>query len=227
MPIYDYVAEADSFTLRRDATPLKTPAGALYGVPTRALAESMAEEWRVQGDKPDPAKMPLTQLAATALDVIGAKRDEVIASLAAYAECDLLCHRADQPPELAERQTQVWQPWLDWAVKRFGAELRVGQGIMPIAQPKEAGAALRGAIAAFDVFRLAGLQQAVGASGSLVLGLALLEAQATATQVFEAAELDSLFQMEKWGEDPVTAERHNSARRELELCKKWFGMLEI
>jgi chaperone required for assembly of F1-ATPase len=216
---------ADGFLICRNAAALCTPANARFVVPTKALADCIADEWRAQGDKLKPETMPLTQLAATTLDIIGKKADQTIASLAAYAESDLLSHRADQPPELVERQTNLWQPWLAWAERRYGAVLAVGQGVMPVAQPAASLSALRSAVEAYDVFHLAGLQQAVGVSGSLVLGLALAEKAATVDELFAAAELDSLFQIEQWGEDPVTLDRHASVKREFELAQKWFRLL--
>lgn len=225
-PVYDWVREGTSFLLRRDNAPLKTPAGEAYALPTENLARKLVEEWRAQGEKPNPAQMPFTQLAATAIDVIGKKRESIVASLAAVAASDLLCHRADEPPELLARQVAAWQPWLDLAAQHYGASLQAGQGIMPIVQTEASLTILRDAVAAYDIFRLAGLQQAVGVTGSLILALALAEGALTVDQAFAAAELEQLFQIEQWGEDPVTTDRHASLKRELELCVAWFGALK-
>lgn len=225
-PVYDGVAAADGYAVQRDGMGINTPAGILLKLPTKALAEAIAGEWRAQGEKLKPETMPCMQLAATALDIIAGKKNEIAASLAAYAESDLLCHRAEEPPELAEQQKKIWQPWLDWAAGRYGARLNAGHGVMPVAQPAASLQALRKVVAANDPFHLAGLQQAVGITGSLILGLALAEGQATAAELFEVSELDALYQMKKWGEDPVTVARHDGARRELEIAEKWFSLLK-
>jgi len=226
LPIYTIVPEAHGFVLCRDAAPMKTPAGSSFVLPTRVLAEKIAEEWRAQGVRVKPETMALTQLAATALDVLSKKKDEVVANLTAYAASDLLCHRAEAPPELAERQAKIWQPWLDWAEENYKVFLRVGQGVMPIVEPESSLSALRDVVAAYDLFHLVGLQQAVSVTGSLILGLALTEKKAATEDLFQAAELDALFQMEQWGEDPITIERHASVKRELELCLRWISLLE-
>lgn len=97
---------------------------------------------------------------------------------------------------------------------------------MPIAQSQAALEIFRKVVAGYDPFYLAGLQQAVSVSGSLILGLALAEGKATAAEVFSAAELESLFQMEKWGEDPVTSARHASVKSDLDDCRQWFEGLK-
>ena len=49
------------------------------------LAEAIAEEWRQQGDKPKLDKMPLTQLAFTAIDITQKQRSKIIDQVAGYA----------------------------------------------------------------------------------------------------------------------------------------------
>jgi chaperone required for assembly of F1-ATPase len=223
--VYDIAAGPEGFALCRDGAPLKTPAGAILAVPTPVLAEEIAKEWRAQGKKINHATMPLTQLAATAIDIVGKGRGKIVGQIAAYAESELLCHRAETPPELAERQQRMWQPLLDWCAEHFNARLLTGIGIVPIAQPPEALKALHRAIEAYDDFRLAGLQHAVDVSGSLVLGLALAEGHINAAQAFEAAELDATFQIEKWGDDPAAEKRRAGINHDLHMCERWLELL--
>lgn len=224
-PVYSTEPSSDGFAVHRDGMLLKTPAGNSFALPTKTLAEHVADEWRGQGDKIKPETMPLTQLAATAIDIVSKKGDEIVTSVSNYAGSDLLCHRAEEPPELASQQAAMWQRWLDWAGQRYGAPLNVGQGVMPVAQPAASLAALRDVVAGYDHYHLAGLQQIVGITGSLILGLALEQQIATVDEIFESAELDALFQMKKWGEDPVTIERHKGLRKDIEDCSKWFRLL--
>jgi chaperone required for assembly of F1-ATPase len=220
------VAEINGgYALQRGGVTLKTPAGAEFIVPTKPLADAIAGEWRAQGKKINPATMPLTQLAVTAIDIADKNRVAIVDQIAAYAQSELLCHRAEAPQELVERQQHVWQPILDWCMKRYDAALIAGAGIMPIAQQSSAIKTLRHVVEAVDNFRLVGLQQAVNVSGSLVLGLTLAEKHLNAQQVFDAAELDATFQIEKWGEDPAEMNRRAQVKRELDVCEEWFRLL--
>ncbi len=76
------VAATDGgFGLALDGKPVNTPAGAPLAIPSRELAEAIAEEWSVQGEQVLPDTMPLMQLMATALDRVGPLRAQAIDEL--------------------------------------------------------------------------------------------------------------------------------------------------
>lgn len=156
------------------------------------------------------------------LDFVSQNRSELIDRILAYAGSELLCHRAEAPPELVEVQQKTWQPLLDWCAARFKAPLKTGTGIMPIKQPPASLQCLRRVVEGYDDARFAALMRAVQASGSLVLGLALAEKHITPLQAFEAAELDASWQMEKWGADAETEARRAGIKSELDLCARAF-----
>src|SRR5689334_13344192 len=86
---------------------------------------------------------------------------------------------------------------------RFDAPLVPVAGVMHRPQPPAAVAALGAAVAAVaDPWRLLVLHEVATISGSLVLGLALLERHLGIDEVWRAAQLDEDFQIERWGEDP-------------------------
>ena len=53
---------------------MKTPAGNTLAAPTRALADALAAEWNAQGERIDPATMPLTKLGTTIIDGVAPNR---------------------------------------------------------------------------------------------------------------------------------------------------------
>ncbi|MFQ6017699.1 MAG: ATP12 family chaperone protein, partial [Kiloniellaceae bacterium] len=195
----------DGFGVVLDGRAIRTPAKARLIVPTRALAEALAAEWAEQGAEVDPRAMPLTRLACTAIDWVGANRRQVVADVAAYGGHDLLCYRAEAPAGLATRQQAVWQPLLDWAARRFDAPLAVTAGIVSVPQPPEALAALRRAVEGLSDMELVALNAAVTAAGSLVIGLALAAGRIGPDEAFAAAQLDETYQIARWGEDPETS----------------------
>jgi len=94
-------ADEGGYTVTLDGRPVRTPAKAALILPTRALAEAIAAEWDEQETEIRPHRMPLMQLASTAIDRVRPRRDAVIDEIAAFAERDMLCYRADSPVELA------------------------------------------------------------------------------------------------------------------------------
>lgn len=109
------VAEADGHAIRLDGRPVRTPARAPLALPTLALAQAVADEWRAQGETVDPASMACTGLANAAIDHIVPNRATFAAGIAEYATTDLLCYRAEGPQTLVDRQAAAWDPLLDWA----------------------------------------------------------------------------------------------------------------
>jgi chaperone required for assembly of F1-ATPase len=215
----------DGFAVRLDGRAVKTPAGKVLVVPTRALAEAVAAEWAAQGETVRPADMPLTQLAATALDRIGPERDAILAQLLAYAGTDLLCHRAGFPPDLVRRQHAAWQPVLDWAAAELGARLEVTAGVVAVPQPADSLAALAARLAGYDVWRLTAVQAAAPATGSLVLALALAQRRLSGAEAFDLSHLDETYQMERWGDDPEAAQRRANLRRDVLAADRLLALV--
>ena len=191
-------------------------------LPTRSLALAIADEWRAQSDDIDPATMPLFSLAVTVIDRVTPQRDMVMAELAAYGRNDLLCYR-DAQTDLASRQHDQWQPWLDWLAAKHDIHLQIGTGIMPIGQSDEEKFGAQ--IAAHDDWQLGILYRATNLSGSLVLGLGFVSMVIDSDAMFDLAFLDELWQNETWGSDVETADRHGFLRTELQDAARFLAFL--
>ena len=204
----------DQRGIRLDDRPVRTPGRVALALPTDALAQGVADEWRAigEGEEIDPRAMPLTGLSNAAIDRVGADPALFAAGLAQYGESDLLCYRADSPDDLVARQAAAWDPLLDWARTRYDVHIEVATGILHCAQPDQTLTRLSDAIAARDAFELAALSPIVTIGGSLIVALALAERAATAEQLWDAITLDEEYQAERWGRDPL-AEAGIAARR--------------
>jgi chaperone required for assembly of F1-ATPase len=222
--------EANGFAVRLDDKPVRTPEGRVLTLPAAAAAEAIAGEWRnaggAGGSPIRPEALPLTRLAATAIDRIAPDPAPTVAALARYGETDLLCYRAEQPPELAEAQHALWQPHLDWAAVALDAPLRVACGLMPLRQEAAPLAALARAVGRLDPFRLAALAVAVGALGSLVLALALVHGRLDAGAATEASLIDERFQARLWGEDAEAETRRGRIAEEVALAARFIQLLD-
>lgn len=220
------VVEADTgFAVTLDGKAMRTPNKAPLVVPTRALAEAIAAEWEAQGETIRVPELYLTRLANTAIDRVSALREETVAIIVAYARTDLLCHRIDSPLELSEKQRLVWQPLLDWLAHAYDAPLAVTTDIFPSAQPPASIEALQAAVGALDTQRLTVLSEATGLTGSIALGLALVDGKITPDAAFDAAQLEETYQMERWGEDAEAAARRANQRIELRAAARFARLL--
>jgi chaperone required for assembly of F1-ATPase len=212
----------DGWVIKLDNRTLRSPAGALLHLPSPALAAAVADEWRAQDEHIDAASMALFSLAVTVLDRVIPQQPAIVSELAGYGDNDLLCYRADDD-DLAARQQQLWQPWLEWAESAFGVSLQVAIGIMPVNQLHAGG--FHDALQQFDAWRLGALHRAVSLGGSLVLGLGFVEGRLDAEQLFSTAFLDELWQNEKWGRDYEAEDRQNYIRAELAEAARFLQLL--
>jgi chaperone required for assembly of F1-ATPase len=209
-----------------DGRAMRTPAKHELLVPTEALAAAVAAEWDAQQDEVRPATMPLTRLAATTIDRTGSQRDQVVAETASYAGTDLVCYRAERPPELVARQQAVWGNLLDWAMLRYDAPLSVTSGVIPQRQSPEALNAFAAVVASQDDFRLTALHTLTAACSSLVIALAVFEGRLNAEAAFAASQLDETFQIEQWGEDAETAARRRALAEDIAAAARFAALLE-
>ena len=189
------------WTIELDGRPVKTPARAALAVPTEALADAIAGEWRSVEETIDPRAMPLTGLANAAIDRVAPARESFAQGIARYAEADLACYRAEGPRELVERQEQEWDKLLAWGRRRYDVDFATTCGILHVPQPNATVERLAHALAAMDAFHLAGLSPLVTISGSLIAALAVSEKAVTPQQAWEAVTVDERWQAEQWGAD--------------------------
>jgi chaperone required for assembly of F1-ATPase len=204
------------FAVLLDGRSVKTPAANPLTLPTEKLAAAIAAEWREQGDTIIATSMPLLRLANTVIDGVATRRAEVTDAVLRFAENDLLCYRAHQPPDLVARQSAGWDPWLDWARRRYGANMTLAVGLNHVDQTPDALAALRQAVDELDPFALGACHVIASITGSLVLALAVADGAANGAQVFELSRIDEAYQAEKWGEDAEAAKRATALAHELD-----------
>lgn len=227
------VAQAEAgYAVLLDGKPLRipgrNPGGQPLTITAPALAAAIAAEWQAAGGAKNGTlsmeDVPLTRLAGTAQDRIVPAPGPVAAALSEYAESDLICYRAEHPADLVRRQAAAWDPWLGWAAESLGARLRPVTGIVHGAQDPAALEAVRRAMAAQPVLSLAALSIAVPLLGSAVLGLALADGALDAAAAHEAAALDELFQVEKWGEDTEATTRRAGVLEDITLAERFIRL---
>jgi chaperone required for assembly of F1-ATPase len=215
---------AGGFGVLLSGKPIRTPDGTVLALPTAALAAALANEWLSQGETLKPETMLLTRLAATAVDRIAPNRAATVDALIAYAASDLLCYRAESPADLVSLQDRCWQPLLDWVAERWGARMAVGAGVLPIAQPPAVIETLRRVVEVASDIELTALSCAVQASGSLIIGLALLHHRMNPQSAFAAAVLDEQYQADRWGSDAEAVRRREEIAKDLRAAASFLAL---
>ena len=225
------VAQAPGgFEIHLDGRPINTQVKHVLCAPTQSLAEAIMGEWAAQETEIIPDSMPLTQILSTKIDRVSAEREAMSAYVFKYLDTDLLCYRAEEPPELKARQEALWSPHLEWFTGQFGAALEVTNGLAALAQDEAAHEAAQEYVAGLDADRFTVLQLVCSLSGSLVLALAFVEGATDADQVFAAARVeehykDEIFNAEKHGPDPAQDKKDKAVMRDLEAAQTYLKFL--
>jgi chaperone required for assembly of F1-ATPase len=203
------------FAVLLDGRVARTPAKSKLVAPTGALAEGIAAEWEAQGETIDASTMPLTRLANSALDGVARALPETAREVANYAGADLVCYRAVESEDLAVRQAEAFDPVLEWAESRLGARFVLAGGVLHVAQPEDAIAAVRVAVEArTEPFALTALHGLTSLSGSVLIALMIAEGALAAEAGWRVAHVDEDFQIERWGADSEAQQRRDARWRE-------------
>jgi chaperone required for assembly of F1-ATPase len=210
---------AGGFAVLLDDKPIHTPKARPLAAPTLALGEAIAAEWQAQQETIDPATMPLTRLANAIIDGVADAPDAVKAEIEKYLGTDLLFYRAEAPEPLQQRQARYWDPILAWARDTLGADFKLGQGVIHVAQSEAAKKAAAAAIPN-DPWRLGALHVVTTLTGSALMALALLGGQISAEQAWLAAHVDEDWNMEQWGRDEMALERRAFRFAEFQAAAK-------
>ncbi|OBX19156.1 molecular chaperone [Erythrobacter sp. QSSC1-22B] len=199
--------ETDGWTVRLDGRAIKTQGGQPQLLPTPAIAELLAAEWRDQGETLDPKRFVHRDLADYAIDMVARDPDPVRDNLLAYVETDTLCYRADPDEPFWRRQQQQWEPLVAGFEAREQVVLERVSGVIHRPQRPETLAALRERLGRFTPFELAALETLTSLAASLCVGLSVLDAEADAQALWDAANLEEDWQIENWGADEEAQER--------------------
>lgn len=221
---YKTVAVTPERGIALDGKPVKTPKKVLLVLPTQELAQAVAVEWEVQGEKINPATMLLTKLANTAIDRVGSEKARILAEMADYAASDLVCYRADRPPDLVARQDSHWNPVIAWASTALDALFVATPGVMHRPQPPEVLHAVGSTMAALNNYEIAALHNIMTITGSALIALMLARGQLSADAAWAAAHVDEDFQIGNWGEDAEAAHRRAARYKEFVSCCRFLQL---
>lgn len=217
-------AGVGGFGLLLDGRLVRTPERALLRLPNAALAQAVADEWQAQGETIDPAAMVMTGLSNAVIDRVLPDPRSFAEGLARFAASDTLCYRAEHPADLVARQAAEWDPPLRAVEQRFDVRFLLSEGVHFVEQQKDTLKRMRKVFEAVSPWRLGPLQPVVTITGSAVLGLVLLHGLAERETVFRSGMLEELYQVEKWGDDPLARAGRESRRASFDAAADFLRL---
>lgn len=210
-----------------DGRPTRTPGKKVpVLVPTLTLAEALAAEWAVQGERLNPETMPMIRLVNAALeggaDSEQALRDEI----GKYVASDLLLYRAETPQELITEQEAHWDRALVALAQHFDVVFQPTVGILHQEQPEPTLARLAAALDNLGYVSLTALTSVTSLTGSGLLAMALVERLLTSDDAWAAAHVDEDHNVRLWGEDPEAKKRRDKRRIEFDAALRVLDLVD-
>ncbi|TNY19201.1 hypothetical protein DMC30DRAFT_418114 [Rhodotorula diobovata] len=193
-----------NYAVLLDKRTLKTPGGTQLLVPKERLpvALCIADEWENQTTVLKPHTLPMTSIAARALDGLNTAetRKDVVAYLLRYLDTDTVCFHESFPERLTRLQDAHWKPLIAWVEDKYGVEVKLYEGIMNNKQSDATVLKLGAVVSEFDHFKLAAFERAVLASKSYLIALGLVEGYLSVDEAAKAAHVEVQSQIDRWGE---------------------------
>lgn len=188
------------FEITLDQRKLKTPRGALFTVESEPLALAIATEWNSQIDTVERSTMMLTAINNTVIDNPNhLKKNDIIDFILSYAESDTILFHNQDEPNLYKRQTEEWQPLIEWFNKRYDTELKKTTDITPPIYPPGAKMQIVNYLKSHSLASLHGFQFAVETVKSVILAFACIDRQITPDQAVLLSRLEEEYQLGYWG----------------------------
>ena len=212
---WEHISVAEEAAGRRvciDGKPMKTPNGNVLEIPynkPRALAELVAQEWRVLPSlKLKSHMVPLTSLVGRSIDITDEERQKVANQLLPYLDTDTLCvisPKKDCEGQLRKAQEALYPVIMDDAAKVWGLRepikmLDTETTLFGNYQSEETKSKVRNWIHELDSFKFASLERATTAAKSLVVGMNVALNRRPVSELAMLTSLDVIHQTALWGE---------------------------
>ena len=82
------------------------------------------------------------------------------------------------------------------------------------------------AVAAHADLALSALYNLTHTAGSLVIALAVAEGRLTSEGAFAAAQVDELYQVDRWGDDPLAVKHRDGVAKDIDASARFLALLE-
>lgn len=147
-------------------------------------------------------------------------RAQAMKTLVRYIDTDTICYFQEYPQGLVDMQEKYWRPILDKIEQEFGP-VKTTTGIMYILQSADLVAKLTQEVNKMSPLMFSAFEKAVLSSKSFMTGLALVKGWIDVEHAANAARVEILAQIQRWGEVEDT---HDMDREEM---KRQLGAASI
>ncbi|SJX61652.1 related to ATP12-F1F0-ATPase complex assembly protein [Sporisorium reilianum f. sp. reilianum] len=193
----------DGFQILLDGRSIRTPNGQAIVIPRERelLATCIAQEWSEQGKVLKPHTLPLTSLAARALEgcTDTVERKGIEADLLRYLENETICFHESTPQSLVDLQTTHWTPLLAHINTTYATRITPFPSLLNNTHPPGTLATFATHLSTLHAVDLAAFERAVMLTKSFLISLALVSGHLDVEAAAKAAEVEVQSQINRWG----------------------------
>ncbi|SPO24747.1 related to ATP12 - F1F0-ATPase complex assembly protein [Ustilago trichophora] len=194
---------AEGFQILLDNRAIRTPSGQPIIIPCERelLATCIAQEWSEQDQVLKPHTLPLTSLAARALEGCKdpAERQGIEGDLLRYLENETICFQEPQPSSLVKLQKAHWEPLLSHINNTYSLSITPFTGLLGGTHPPGTLSTFTTYLSKLDPFDLAAFERSVMLTKSFLISVALVSGHLDVEQAAKAAEVEVQSQIDRWG----------------------------
>ena len=213
--------ETDGFSVLTDDRPmnfLKTSRKMI--LPTKALAETVADEWRALPDEFKAKDLPVTCFLSGVAAWDETDERNVRQKMMAVLPCDAALCVAPDPPRLDQAMADAFQPVVDAVNRAAGTDFVLTRSVSGAEPSERSRRAFEDHLAGQTRLGLACLSKLTAVFGSLLLAFAVEKRLLTAAKAFDVSITEELYQNGFWPADAEAQSARDAKRGEALFAEK-------
>lgn len=202
----------DGYEIRLDGKALRHLATkAPFVARTKALAQSVADEWNAAPDSFEYKNLPVTCFLMGTASLTAEQKAGIYDKVFECACCDTLCCFVDTPQELRDMQNEKWLPVI-LKINEAGGAFNPSDSLCGRELSAQNRDFLQNALDALSNDALGCVQQLSAIFSSALLALAVLKGIVDARTAFDLSVLEETYQNMYWHEDAEAARAREQKR---------------
>lgn len=152
---------------------------------------------------------------------VEANREEITEKLIIFSRSDALLFWSSDK-KLQKEQERLWLPVLVWANNTLNTDFKSTIGLEVENTDKKRYFELKNFLEGLSGKEITALYLTAINTRSVLLGVAMVNGYGNAEQIFDLAELEELYQANRWGHEEVAEARRQSIKDTLKSIEKYL-----
>ncbi len=198
--IISVVKVKDSYRLYADKNPLKTIQKNYFDFKNKKIAYLLKNEINHFDQQDNTNELFYFNILSFLIDKVRDDKNFYLEKIFGYIDTDLICYRAESPPELVNFQNKYWDPVFQKLYLSYDLKIKKFVGIIPQDQSKDSKKTFKKHLKNLNEVEISCLYKLTQMMGSALLSFSLLKNLFSQRYIFYCSILDERWQSIQWGE---------------------------